>query len=259
MRVINMGEGRRVTPDDRVFELEDWLKTMRGLGVGVDATFETELALLGNARALGGHLGALKAGAGLGRPQVIARLATDAGTFEDTMAMITTLVAGRTPEHQAATEDILRRAFDRAEALAVSTFAAHGDELLKILAPAHKRIVAEILASADQIPDTITTLEQAARKHVGEAWLSLERSCAELDKVRDLVAGWVRDGVLKHKGKRPLKDYSPGELLYGDYPKLVEIRKAAYRSAEPVNMLTARCVATCQPVLRTTAQADKAA
>ena len=259
MRVINMGEGRRVTPDDRVFELEGWLKTMRGLGIDVDVEFKTELALLKNARALGGHSAALKAAAGLGRPQVIARLAKDAGTFTDTLALVTTLVAGRTPEQQAAIEDVLGRALDRAEALAVSTFAAHGDELLKILASAHKRIVAEILASADQIPDTVTTLEQAARKHVGEAWLALERSCAELDQVRDLVAGWYRDGVLKHKGKRPLKDWSPAELLYGDYPKLVQILTAAQRTGEARNMLTARCVATCQPTLRTTAQVDKAA
>lgn len=250
---------RRVSVDDRSTELENSLKTMRKLGVDLDAEFATELARLANAGALFGHLNALKAGAGLGRPQVIARLAVDAGSFTDTLALITTLVAGRTPEQLAATEDILRRASDRALTLACDTFAHHGDGLLKILTPAHERIVTDILASAANIPDTITTLEQAARGHVGEAWLALERSCGELNEVQNLVAGWHRDGVIKHRGKRPLKDYSVGELMYGDFAKLVEIRKAAYRSAEPPNMLTSRCVSSCQPVLRTTAAVDKAA
>jgi len=153
----------------------------------------------------------------------------------------------------------LRRASDRALTLACDAFARHGDGLLKILTPAHERIVADITASAAEIPDTITTLEQAARKHVGEAWLALKRSCAELDQMQNLVAGWYRDGVIKHKGKRPLKDYSPAELTYGDFAKVLEIRKAAYRTNEPGNMLTARCVAAGRPGLRTTAQADTAA
>ena len=251
--------GRRTTPNDRSDALEQWLKTMRQLGVDVDVKFETERALLGNAAVLGGHLSALKAGVGMGRPQVINRLARDAGTFEGAVALITALVAGQTPELLASTEDILRRALDRAYLLAADAFASRGDDLLKILSPAHKRIVADITEAYDQIPGGTTGLEQAARRGAADAWIALERACAELDQVQDLLAGWYRDGILKHRGRRPLKDYSPAELMFADYSEVVRIRTDAYRTDEPAIMLTARCVAAGRPALRTTTQVDRAA
>jgi hypothetical protein len=243
------------TPADRADLVKGWISTLGGLGADT-APFADERDQLAKVNTLIKHARTFNDARQVGADQAIIRLAAHPGTFEDALTLLTAVTHGTTPEQHAAALDILTRATSRAQAKVVTIFTYRGANLLDILRPIHDRTVEQMNVRAEQIPTTVTTLDDAARAGVSEAWLALEEADAQLNEVHRLVCEWYANAVLPHTGRRPLKTMLPVELFYAEPFLAAELTAAAGQTSIPRRVLRARINRDAKATLRTTAQAD---
>jgi hypothetical protein len=112
---------------------------------------------------------------------------------------------------------ILTAALSRSLTAAFTRFRKRGNSALDILAGVHDAISERIITAWAEIPEGVTTLEQAARVKAHVAWVELTDAQEEWNNLEGLVASWFVNDVLDNTGAHAKSDYRPAMFLVSDY------------------------------------------
>lgn len=145
-----------------------------------------------------------------------AQMLAGADTWPDALTLLNATVRPANPDERAAGIDVIRRAQRNAERAELTAMRHAGPDLYEALQQVYGDSVTASIDAADQVPATVRTLDDAARAHVAEQYLALERERSTRQRILGMACAFYRWGVVKHHGPRPLNDTSPSELAYQD-------------------------------------------